>query len=141
MFTHKVPNLLDKIFSTVLEVRIYDINYGHHLGHDSLVSLLHEARMRFLTKNGYSEMNIHGLGILVTNLYVNYLAESFYGNQLTIHIGINKISRTSIDFLYEVIDNSTLKSIARALTTITFYDYQHQKIAKIPEEFLRKFVS
>lgn len=29
-----------------LTVRVTDMNYGRHLGHDALVSLLHEARMQ-----------------------------------------------------------------------------------------------
>ena len=36
------------IFSTDIAVRISDINYGGHLGHDSIISLIHEARVRFL---------------------------------------------------------------------------------------------
>ena len=35
-------------FSTELRVRITDVNYGGHMGNDSLLGLLHEARVRFL---------------------------------------------------------------------------------------------
>lgn len=137
----KVPALTQAIFSTALEVRISDINYGNHLGHDSLISLLHEARIRFLNHYGYSELNIEGLGILVTNLAVNYLGEAFYGNKLIINIGLDEISRTSIDLVYQVIEGEKNKDIAKALTTITFYNYQKRKVAKIPQAFLSEMTS
>lgn len=137
----KVPTLTQAIFSTALEVRISDINYGNHLGHDSLISLLHEARIRFLNHYGYSELNIEGLGILVTNLAVNYLGEAFYGNKLIINMGLDEISRTSIDLVYHVIESEKNKDIAKALTTITFYDYQKRKVAKIPQAFLSEMTS
>lgn len=141
MSIFKVPQIAETVFSTTLDVRISDINYGNHLGHDSLISLLHEARMRFLTKNGYTELNIEGLGILVTNLAVNYLGEAFYGDQLIIDIGLGDIGKTSIDLVYQALDSDKKKDIAKALTTITFYDYQKQKVARIPQEFLSRLAS
>ncbi len=57
MLVTKVPAITQCLFSATLEVRISDINYGNHLGHDSLVSLLHEARVRFLRHLGYTELN------------------------------------------------------------------------------------
>jgi len=35
-------------FSTELDVRIQHINRGNHLGNDSLITFLNEARVRFL---------------------------------------------------------------------------------------------
>lgn len=136
MSDFKVPTIKKVIFTTVLDVRIYDINYGNHLGHDSLISLLHEARMRLLKKYGYTELNIQGLGILVTNLVINYLGEAFHSDKLVINIGIHDISRTSVDLTYQIQLENQNKEVAKALTTITFYDYQKQKVAKIPSEFL-----
>jgi acyl-CoA thioester hydrolase len=34
-------------FSAGIAVRISDINYGGHIGYDAIISLIHEARMRF----------------------------------------------------------------------------------------------
>lgn len=124
------------MFNTILEVRIYDINYGNHLGHDSLISLFHEARVRFLGKLGYTELNIQGLGLLVTNLVVNYLHEAFYSSKLIIGLGIENISKASFDMVYQACDAEKNKEIGRALTTLTFYDYAKSSVARIPQEFL-----
>src|SRR3990167_7302146 len=84
----KIPSIQKIAFTTTLDVRISDINYGNHLGHDSLISLLHEARMRFLKQCNYSELNIENLGSLVTHLSVDYLNQAFYAIKMIIHIGI-----------------------------------------------------
>jgi len=34
------------IYKTEIPIRITDINYGGHLGNDSLLSIIHEARVR-----------------------------------------------------------------------------------------------
>lgn len=137
MQSFKVPTITKAIFNTILEVRISDVNYGNHLGHDAVVSLFHEARMRFLRKFGYeNELNIDGVGMLITNLIVNYVNESFYSDKLTINIEIGEMTRTSLQLLYQAVIEENNKEIARALTTMTFYDYQKSKVAKIPQQFL-----
>ena len=45
------------VFSTEIPVRITDINYGGHLGNDSILSIVQEARVRFL--NEYKYLIIH----------------------------------------------------------------------------------
>ncbi len=48
-------------FSTELRLRAADINYAGHLGNDHLISLLQEARIRFLAHHGLQEMRMAGL--------------------------------------------------------------------------------
>ena len=59
------------IFRTEIPIRITDINYGGHLGNDSLLSIIHEARVRFLKSLGYSESNVEGVGIIMISLSPN----------------------------------------------------------------------
>src|SRR6185437_3898512 len=131
-----IPLINKPIFSTSLQVRVYDLNYGNHLGHDSLVSLIHEARVQFFKRYGFTELDIDGIGILITSLVVNYKAEAFYGDNIQIEIGINEISKTGIDFLYSLKLQNPCREIARAMTTVTFFDYKKSKIARIPNSFL-----
>ena len=42
------------LFTHELSVRITDLNYGNHLAHDSLISLLHEARAPFFYRKGHA---------------------------------------------------------------------------------------
>ena len=54
-------------FAIELPVRITDVNYGGHLGNDALLSLLHEARCRFLLHHGCSEANTAGVGMVMVD--------------------------------------------------------------------------
>ena len=85
--------LPEKILATIkIPVRINDINYGNHLGNHSLVSILHEARMQWLSGGGFSELDIKGSGLIMTELAVEYKAESFYGDVLSIAISVATFS-------------------------------------------------
>ena len=53
-------------FTTSIPVRITDINYGDHVGNDTILSLLHEARVQFLKTFGYKEMEFEGVGMIMS---------------------------------------------------------------------------
>jgi len=54
-------------FSTEIPIRIDDLSYGAHLGHDSILPFAHEARVRFLGHLGYDEKDIEGLSYIMGN--------------------------------------------------------------------------
>ena len=74
-------------------VGITDINCGNHLGNDSLVSLLHEARVAWLRQHGFTELDVAGASLIRGDLAVEYVKESFYGDVLHISISASGISR------------------------------------------------
>lgn len=135
---YQVPEIQNTIFQVSLDVRIQNINYGQHLGHDALISLLHEARLQLLSAHQYSELNVEGKGMLVTNLYINYLQEAFYGDRLQIEIGVRSMTHATLDLLYAVYNTKTHNKIARAETTMAFFDPARRKVCKIPQAFLEK---
>ena len=53
------------LFTTNLNIRITDINYGGHVGNDTFLSLIHEARQQFLKHYSYSELNFAGVGLIM----------------------------------------------------------------------------
>ena len=120
--------LPEKILATIkIPVRINDINYGNHLGNHSLVSILHEARMQWLSGGGFSELDM-------TELAVEYKAESFYGDVLSIAISVADISRAAFDLYYQV-SNQQGKLIAQAKTGMLSYHYEKKAIASLSEDF------
>lgn len=124
------------VFSTELDVRVSDINYGNHVGNDRMVSLLHEARLRYFRSQDFSEFNIAGLGVMVTDVVVSFLAESFVGERLIIHVGLTDFNKYGCDVVYRVDNHATDKVVAKAKTGIVFFDYDERKIARIPKVFL-----
>ncbi|WP_163577490.1 acyl-CoA thioesterase [Halomonas faecis] len=70
------------IHRQALAVRITDMNYGRHLGHDALVSLLHEARVAALASLGLAEWDLGGCASVVADLAVQYQAEARWPDAL-----------------------------------------------------------
>lgn len=133
-----------KIIAKVnLQVRVTDINYGKHLGNDSLVSLLHEARVKWLSSLGYSEFNLEGVGLILNELVVNYLNESFYADDLEISMAIGEMSRIAFELYYivETFRNGEKILIAKAKTGMVCYDYENKKTVSVPEKFSRQFIN
>lgn len=125
------------IASVVIPVRITDINYGNHLGNDALVSIIHEARVQWLTINNYTELNVDGVGLIMSDLAIEYINESFYGDDLLISIAAGEISRVSFELYYmvQVKRNEKIILIARAKTGLVCYDYTGKKVAAVPGKF------
>lgn len=123
------------IFTTHLEVRGSDINYGGHLGNDSVLTLLQEARIHFYRANGFrDEAAIEGsVGQIIAEFAVQYKAESFMGDQLTVRIGVAEIHKYGFDMVYQIINRINGKEIARARSANLCFDYTKRKIATIPE--------
>lgn len=128
------------IFSTELPVRISDINYGGHLSNDAMLSLIHEARVRFLSHYHYSELNIEGLGLIMTDSAIVYKAEGFHGDQLQIDIALEDFNKYGCDIYYLISNKKTAVEIAHAKTGIVFFDYEQRKVTNIPEAFTEKVV-
>ena len=90
-------------FSTELSVRIGDVNQGNHLGHDRMITMIHEARIQFFRALGYEELDIDGVGTLVADLAISYQNEAFYGDRLKFDISVQDISRKSCQFIYRIV--------------------------------------
>jgi acyl-CoA thioester hydrolase len=126
------------IYKTEIPVRITDINYGGHLGNDSLLSIIHEARVRFLKHLEYSESNVEGAGIIMIDAGVQYKSESFYSDILFIEIGVLDFSKIGCDIIYKISNPDSKKEIALAKTGIVFFNYEKRKTAPVPEIFKKK---
>jgi acyl-CoA thioesterase FadM len=124
-------------FSTEFTVRITDINYGGHLANDRVLSLVHEARLRFLSHYGFSEIDIGGVGLIMTDAAIVYKAQGFYGEVLKAEVAVTDLTRTGCDFVFRLTSREGGKEVARAKTGIVFFDYKAKKVVAVPEVFLK----
>jgi len=123
------------LFTYEIPVRITDLNYGNHLGHDTLVSLLHESRARFFEANKMKEADINGCGIILVDLGVSYRRQVFYGQVLRIEIAAGESSSRGCELVYRITDRGSGKLVALAQTGLLFFDYQKNRVVKMPESF------
>jgi len=124
------------IFKTEIPTRISDINYGGHLGNDAVLSIAHEARLRFLKQHNFTELDVGGAGIIMVDAAIQYKAEGFYGDIILVEIAVADISGVGCDFIYRCTNKNTGTVIAVVKTGIVFYDYDKKKIVSVPEKFV-----
>ncbi|KZY61779.1 MULTISPECIES: thioesterase family protein [unclassified Oleiphilus] len=127
-------------FSRQLAVRISDINYGNHLGHDGMITMLHEARVLFFRSFGYEEWDVDGVGTLLADLAITYKNEAFYGDLLNIDISVQDIRTKSCQLYYKMTrvcdeQSAPRQLISIAKTGVVFFDFNLRKTALVPDAF------
>jgi YbgC/YbaW family acyl-CoA thioester hydrolase len=130
----KLPTLFS--FSTKIPLRITDLNYGGHVGNDTILILIHEARMQFLKNAGYSELDFAGVGMIMSDVMIEFKNELFYGDVLIASVTAGEFSKVGFDLFYklEKAQNDTTILVATAKTGMVCYDYQKKKVVSVPEE-------
>ncbi len=126
-------------FSTELPVRITDLNYGNHVGHDRLISLTHEARAQLFARHGWTELDVAGVGIAIADLAAVYRVEVKYGMVLVVEVAVTGLRTRACDLYYRLSRKDTGAEVARVKTGIVFLDYRSGKVAHLPEPFRRAF--
>ena len=121
------------IFKTEIEIHVGYLNYTGHVGADSFLTIIHEARVRFLQSINCTELNIFGSRILIKNAYLEYKGEIFQGDNIICHIAVSSTKKTTADFYYSLLKNG--KEICLAKTAIVFFDTIKNKISTIPVKF------
>ncbi len=130
-------------FSCTIPVRITDINYGGHVGNDTILTIIHEARMQFFNQFGYTEMNFAGVAMIMADAAIEFKNELFYGDMVIASVSTVEISRIGFDLIYklEKVMGDSLKLVAAAKTGMICYDYSKKKIVAVPDtgrQFLLK---
>ena len=136
----EIKMIEDFVFETELAVRITNINYANHVGNDAFVSLINEARVRFLENFGFSEADIGGKALIVSDLAVSYKSLSFYGDKLKFEIGTGDFNKYGCDIFYRVTNTKTGNLVILAKTGIIFFDVAENKVTTTPKAFLSHFL-
>ncbi len=126
-------------YSTPMSVRVTDINAGNHLGNDSMISMISEARARFLFEFGVAETERDGTGIIVTDLATTYRAEAHARDQLLFEVGVMDFNKYGGDIIFRITRPRDRKLIAMAKSGFVFFNYKTSQVVVMPEEFRGKF--
>ena len=123
------------LFSTIIPVRITDLNYGGHVGNDRILGLVHEARMQFLQSHGYSEMNAGGCGLIMRDAVLDFRKELFYADAISIELAADPPGKFGFDLYYQLSRYQADKKEIAALvkTGMITYSYALKKIVPMPD--------
>ncbi|HEX8314734.1 MAG TPA: thioesterase family protein [Flavisolibacter sp.] len=125
-------------FSTHIPIRITDINYGNHVGNDSILSILHEARMQYLQNIGYTELAFAGIGLIMSDVAIEFKSEAFYGERLKAYVTVGEISKVGFELYYKLVKGEEETLVAVAKTGMICFDYQRKKVVAVPQEAVEK---
>ena len=59
-------------FFTTITIRVTDLNYGGHVGNDSFLSIIQEARQQYLLSHGFEELSIAGVGLIMADVAIEF---------------------------------------------------------------------
>jgi len=131
-------------FEIIIPIRITDLNYGNHVGNDTILSILHEARVQWLEHFGYGELNFGGMGLIMSDVAIEFKNEIFYGEKIIASVAASEFSKFSFEVYYRL--EKVLRQaqdekrilVVSAKTGMVCYDYSAKKIAAIPEQVRNK---
>ena len=132
-------------FEVIIPIRITDLNYGNHVGNDTILSILHEARVQYFKSFGYGELDFGGLGLIMSDVAIEFKSEIFYGEKIIASVTATDFSKVSFEVYYKLekennhevtADKRTLVALAK--TGMVCYDYSQKKIAPIPDHVKKK---
>jgi acyl-CoA thioester hydrolase len=127
-------------FTATIPIRITDLNYGNHVGNDAVLSIIHEARMQFLQQHGYTELNCGGVGLIMSDVGIEFKKEIFYGDVLQVQVAATDFSSIGFDLFYQLRKSDEMV-VATAKTGMLCYDYAQKKIVKVPVTLREKLAS
>jgi len=130
-------------FSTNLTIRVTDLNYGGHVGNDTFLSLIQEARQQFLRSHGYEELAIAGVGLIIADASIEFKRELNYGENVKISVTAADFDKLGFDLFYklEVVNGEEAILAGKAKTGMLCYDYVQKKKVSVPEEVVKKLSS
>ena len=131
----KVESPPEFLFSMERTVGISDVNYAKHLDSVAMVNILHEARLQFLASLGFTEGNIYGLGMVVTDLAIDYRSESFANDQLIIDVGVSDFNRYGFDIGLQIANSALESIVCSAKFGIVLFDFDRHQKSEIPAPF------
>ncbi|HEX5151273.1 MAG TPA: thioesterase family protein [Parafilimonas sp.] len=121
-------------FSTIIKIRITDLNYGGHVGNDSFLTLMHEAREQFLNHFGYTELKLENVSLIMADAAIEFKKELNYGDEIKISVTANNFDKYGFDIFYrlDMLADENAVLAGKAKTGMLCYDYVNKKLMPVP---------
>ena len=127
------------LFTAEVPVRITDLNYGQHVGNDTMLAYVQEARVQWLRSLGYpSELLAAPVGLILVDLAVRMKSEVAYGDRLRVQLAVSEWSKVGFELVYLLAKVADGAEVARATTGFVFFNYDARKLCPPPEGFRDK---
>ncbi|SHE55828.1 Acyl-CoA thioesterase FadM [Modicisalibacter ilicicola DSM 19980] len=123
----------DVVHRYPLSVRIGDMNYGRHLGHDALLGLLHEARAQAFVALGFREWDVAGHTSVVADLAVQYRGEAKWPDTLEAETAIPRSQGRGLSVYQRLHRPTDERTIAVARMNLVLLDPATGRPVAVPD--------
>ncbi|NCQ36071.1 thioesterase [bacterium] len=115
-----------------ITVRTTDLNYGGHLANDRVLALVHEARVDFLARHGWSEMACAGESLIMGDAAVVFKSEAFAGDELVIETAATEPGGRGFRLCHRLTRPVDGTLVALVETGLVCFDYEAGKPKPLP---------
>ena len=122
-------------FTISLRVRVGDLNYGNHVGHQNYLLYFQEARIAYLKQFGFSELDIAGRAIMVAEANCRYQKELFFDDKLSIGCRVSRLKKRLFTMEYVIMRLKDKSVCAEGFTTCLCLDNSTKKSVRLPQAF------
>ena len=123
-------------FSTEIEVRVTDLNYGNHLANQQFLAYAQEARVRFFATYGFTELDFGGVSLIQADAAITFKGEGHLGDVVQIEIAIEKSGNSTFNLFYKFTNSTKGKEMAEIRTALVCFDYAEGRPIALPEKAL-----
>ncbi len=126
----------NSFFQTQYIIGVSDLNYGNHLGNDKLLTLCHEARLRFLKAQGQNEIDFFKRSLIQVDAAISYKCQGHFGDIILIELALGEVTARCFQLLYRLTNQTKNTYLALAKTNLVAFDYQNNCPTHFTEEAL-----
>ncbi len=123
-------------FSTEIEVRVTDLNYGNHLANQQFLAYAQEARVRFFATYGFTELGFGGVSLIQADAAITFKGEGHLGDIVQIEVAIEQSGSSAFNLYYKFTNSTKGKAMAEIRTALVCFDYNKGRPIGLPKKAL-----
>lgn len=135
-------------FEVDIEVTFRDLDAMGHVNNTVFFAYLEHARIKYMSKlfhlNGKNIENPANMPVILAKASCDYGSPAFYGEVLSVGIGVSRMGSKSFDFVYEIWtkddDLGNGRLVATAHSVQVMFDYATNKTILIPDAMKQRIV-
>lgn len=121
-------------------IKAEDINMGNHVGNERAVLFFQYTRTEFLKKFNLNQLNVgDNYGLIQEETFVKYKKQLFLNQKIKVVIDKIEVVKLKIIFYFSIYLKDTTnipkELVINGYTTMIVFDYEKQKVRRIPEYF------
>src|SRR5688500_8038114 len=119
-------------FEITVEVTFRDLDTMGHVNHAVYLTYMETARTKFMMEL-LKLRQPADMPVILAEVTCTYHSPAFFGEQLTIGLGVSRFGRKSFDILYDI-RGADGRPVATGKTVMVMYDYESGHTTAIPPE-------